>query len=97
MSAMDVVMGTVDLPEEMIDKLTANSAYGARVLENVRTAVVERFGGMSRVKLEDVLAVLDQHLDSYREGATREAWLKPRDEPVRPPAKTRPVKDAPQA
>lgn len=94
MSAMDVVMSTVDLDEETIDQLVANSAYGAKILETVRTKLVERFDGLSRIRIEDVLSVVENEIDAYHQGALRSTWLRAPIEPM--PAKHT-VKDKTQA
>lgn len=77
--AMDVVLNTVALSEETIDQLTSNSAYGARILETFRERLVDKYGHLTRVKLEDVLATLDAEIEAFHHGATREAWTKPKD------------------
>ena len=75
--SMDVVMSTVKLSPETIKELTANAVYGARILEALRLKVVERFDGLQRVKIADVLTLVENEIEAYNEASVAEHWTKP--------------------
>jgi hypothetical protein len=101
MGTMDLIMGTVELPEATITELTKNSEYAARVLRTLRDRMETAHGEKNRVSVADVFTVINAEIDAFEAGANPDTWRKadgraevPTERPARP---ARAVKDVPQA
>jgi hypothetical protein len=73
---MDMVMSTVQLPDETIAKLCDNSRFGADILDGVINRLADRLGERQRVKVSEVLEALDVELQAWRAGTKPEHWTK---------------------
>lgn len=72
--ATDVVMSRVQLPDEMIKTLCGDAAFAARILQSVRTRMVQKLGNRTRVPLAEVMQALEDEINGFRDAATPEHW-----------------------
>ena len=64
----------VQLPEETIQQLTAQSKAKADSLAEARNVIADQFAGQKRISLDTVLRSLDRQVAEFRAGSDAAYW-----------------------